>query len=48
MPKINVKLQEARVDIILYLWKRSYTAEEIGIILHLTTSRVYSIIKENS
>lgn len=48
MPKIEQRLGEARVDIILFLWEKSYTVEEIGKILHLTISRVYAIIKENS
>lgn len=47
MPKIEVRLMEGRIEAVLYLWKIQYSAGEIGKILHLTTSRVYSIIKTN-
>ena len=47
MPKIEQRLIEAREDVIFYLWKRTYSAEDIGIIVSLSTTAVYRIIKEH-
>lgn len=44
--KISRKLEEIRNKTILELYKKQYTAEELGKIFGLSTAQTYNIIKE--
>lgn len=45
--KLNARLTECRIELIIIAWEMKYTAEEIGEIFNININTVYKIIKQS-